>query len=56
MTTEYIKILTDFSSLIGDWNARMIKSEKEFIDKVADVTAKLQAESEKQEEPEVEEK
>ena len=56
MTTEFAKLLSDFSSLIEDWNAKMIVSEKDLVDKVAAIATKLQAEVEKQAVPEVEEK
>lgn len=56
MTVEFTKLLTNFSSLIEDWNAKMITSEKELVEKVATIAAALQAEVEKQAVPEVDEK
>ena len=51
MTIKLIQILTDLSELMGDWNARAVPTEQEFIDQLQPLARGLVAEVAKQELP-----
>ena len=55
MTTEFIKILSDFVSLIKDWNFRLVPKEEEFITRLKDLNARLTEELPKQKVPTIQE-
>jgi hypothetical protein len=46
MTTELIRILSDFFSLILDWNFRLIPTEEEFLFKLNKLKNRLSLELE----------
>jgi len=48
MTIELAKILTDFKSLIDDWNARIIKTDREFFIRLKGLNCRLYKELKKQ--------
>lgn len=48
MTIELAKILTDFKTLIDDWNARMIQTDKEFLARLKGLNCRLNKELKKQ--------
>ena len=55
MTTEFIRIISDFWSLILDWTFRVIPTEQEFIDKLKKLSNRLSEELPKQKIPEIQE-
>lgn len=55
MTTELIKILSDFVTWVKDWNLRVVPTEEEFIDKLKDLSNRLAEELPKQKNQEIQE-
>lgn len=48
MTIELAKILTDIKSAIGDWNAGLIHTERDFFIKLKGLNCRLHRELKKQ--------
>lgn len=53
MTTELIRILSDFVIWVKDWNLRVIPTEKEFVDKLIELSNRLTEELPKQKNQEI---
>jgi len=53
MATELIKLLTDFSELIKDWNSGIIANEEIFIDKIRKLVSDISEELENQKEEKI---
>lgn len=56
MTNELIMVLSDFTQIMKDWEAGLIPTELEFIDKIKVINEKLIEELPKWKVPEVEDK
>jgi len=54
MTTELIRILSDFKSLIDYWNASRLMSENELVDQLKILNERLREELERKDVPEIE--
>lgn len=51
MTIELVKILTDITLWVEDWNARAVPTEDEFLAKLNELSVRLGGELKKQELP-----
>lgn len=54
MTVKLIQILSELSTLMGDWTTRLVPTEQEFIDELRPLAIKLVAEIAKQKVPVIE--
>ena len=55
MTTELIRVLSDLTTWVKDWNLRVVPTEEEFVDKLKELSNRLAEELPKQKNQEIQE-